>query len=87
MRAGYELTGKIVLSGGLVYARRTLVDGFTGVGGNDNTTTLALGARYAATRTLAFGCDASTASRSASGVGSSAYDSNSIGCFGQLMLD
>lgn len=87
VRAGYELTGKIVLSGGLVYARRTLVDGFTGVGGNDNTTTLALGARYAATRTLSFGCDASTASRSASGVGSSAYDSNSIGCFGQLMLD
>ena len=87
VRAGYELTGKITLSGGLSYARRKLVDGFTGTAGNDNTTTLTLGAHWAATRTLAFGCDAGRESRTASGIGSSDFDSNRLGCFGQITLD
>ena len=87
LRAGYDLTGKITLQGGLAYARRNLVDGFTGAGGSDNTTSLALGARWAATRTLAFGCDAGRESRSASGAGSSDYDNNRFGCFGQITLD
>ena len=87
LRAGYELTGKITLSGVLGYTRRNLVDGFTGVAGNDNASTLAVGARWAATRTMSFGCDASRESRSATGAGSSDYDSNRFGCFGQVLLD
>lgn len=87
LRAGYDLTGKITLQGGLAYARRNLVDGFTGAAGTDNTTSLALGARWAATRTLAFGCDAGRDSRTASGAGSSDYDNNRFGCFGQFTLD
>jgi hypothetical protein len=87
LSAQYELTGKVTLSAGLSYARRTLVDGFTGVGGRDNTTAASVGARWAATRVLAFGCDASRESRSASGVGSSDYDNDRFGCFGSVTLD
>ena len=87
VRAGYELTGKITLNGGVAYSRRNLVDGFTGASGNDNTTSLTLGANWAATRTIALGCNAGRDSRSASGAGSSAYDNNRFGCFGQIMLD
>lgn len=87
VRAGYELTGKINLSAGLGYARRDLVDGFTGISGNDNTTTLSAGATWAALRTLSLGCNASRESRSSSGAGSSSFDSNRFGCFGQFMLD
>jgi hypothetical protein len=87
LRAEYMLTGKVSLTGGLGYAQRDLVDGFTGVTGSDNTTTLSLGARWAATRSLAFGCSASRDSRSASGSGSSEYDNDRIGCFGQFTLD
>ena len=87
VRAGYELTGKINLSAGVAYARRELVDGFTGVSGNDNSTTLSAGATWAAMRTLSLGCNASRESRSASGAGSSSFDSNRFGCFGQFMLD
>ena len=39
LRADYELTGKITLTGRVGYAKRDLVDGFTGATGNDNTTT------------------------------------------------
>lgn len=85
--AEYELSAKVMLSAGLSYARRTLVDGFTGVSGRDNTTAASLGARWAATRVLAFGCDASRESRSASGSGSSDYDSDRFGCFGSVTLD
>ena len=87
VRAGYELTGKINLSAGVAYARRELVDGFTGVSGNDNSTTLSAGATWAAMRTLSLGCNASRESRSASGAGSSSFDGNRFGCFGQFMLD
>ena len=87
VRAAYELTGKINLTAGAAYARRDLVDGFTGVSGNDDTTTLSAGATWAALRTLSLGCNASRESRSASGAGSSSFDSNRFGCFGQFTLD
>jgi Putative beta-barrel porin 2 len=83
----YELTGKVSLTGGLSYSRRNLVEGFTGAAGRDNTTSLALGARWAATRTLAFGCSASRESRSASGSQSGDYDSDRVSCFGSVTLD
>lgn len=87
LRGEYMLTGKISLTAGLGYSRRDLVDGFTGIAGSDNTTRVSLGARWAATRSLAFGCSASRDSRSASGAGSSEYDNDRIGCFGQFTLD
>jgi len=87
VRAGYELTGKINLTGGVGYVRRNLVDGFTGISGNDNTTTVSFGATWAAMRTLSLGCNASRDSRSSSGAGSTGYDSDRVGCFGQFTLD
>jgi hypothetical protein len=85
--AAYELTGKISLTGSLNYTRRFMVDGFTGASGRDNTTGVTIGARWAATRTLAFGCNASRDSRSASGSQSSGYDNDRFACFGSVTLD
>jgi Putative beta-barrel porin 2 len=85
--AGYELTGKISLTGSLSHTRRSVVDGFTGASGRDNTTGVTIGARWAATRTLAFSCNASRDSRSASGSQSSAYDNDRFACFGSVTLD
>ena len=76
-----------MLDAGLAYARRNLVDGFTGIAGNDNTTTLSLGGRWAATRTLSAGCRASHGTRSARGAGSQDYKSDSFSYFGQITLD
>jgi Putative beta-barrel porin 2 len=87
VQADYELTGKIKMNAGVGYARRNLVDGFTAVAGNDNTTSLSLGARWAAMRTLTVGCDISRESRSSGGTGSSDYDNNRFGCFGQFTID
>jgi len=87
VNATYELTGKITMTGGVAYSRRDLIDGFTGVAGNDTTTTVSLGATWAATRTVSLGCHASRDSRSASGAGSTAFDNNRFGCFGQVTLD
>lgn len=83
----YELTGKTELTGGLGYARRSFTDPGTGAAGRDNTTTVAVGVRWAATRTLSLGCDASRDMRRASGTGSSDLDSDRFGCFGSVTLD
>lgn len=85
--ADYEVTGKIGLSAGLSYARRTFVDGFSGASGRDNVTGLTIGARWAVTRSIALGCNAARDSRSASGVGSTDYDNDRFGCFGSVTLD
>ena len=85
--ATYELTGKVGLTGGLSYARRTFADGFTGATGRENTTTASLGARWAATRTVALGCHLSRESRSASGAGSSDMENDRVGCFASLTVD
>ena len=87
VNAAYELTGKIMLDAGLAYARRNLVDGFTGAEGRDNTTTLSLGGKWAATRTVSAGCRASHRTRSARGAGSQDYKSDTFSCFGQVTLD
>ena len=87
VRAGYELTGKITVNGLVGYTRRNLVDGFTGVAGSDNTSSVSLGANWAATRTISLGCTVSRDSRSASGTGSTPSDSDRFGCSGQVLLD
>jgi hypothetical protein len=83
----YELTGKIVVTGAVSSARRDLVDGVTGLTGQDTTNTTSLGARWAATRIVNLGCNVSRDSRSASGVGSTPYDNNRYGCFGSVTLN
>lgn len=85
--AAFELTGKVSLTGEVFAARRSLVDGFTGVTGSDRTSGLALGVRWAVTRTIALGCNAGHDSRSASGAGSTDYDNDRFGCFGSVTLD
>ena len=87
VNAVYELTGKIMVDAGVAYARRNLVDGFTAARGNDNTTTLSLGGRWAATRTISAGCRATHDTRSARGAGSQDYQGNRFTCYGQITLD
>ena len=87
LQASYALTGKIGLTAGLTYTRRTLVDGFTGVAGSDISKLASLGAIWAATRTMSLGCSAGYDSRSATGIGSDSFSNKRFGCFGQFMLD
>jgi len=87
LTADYELTGKIMVTGALSYARRNLVDGFSGASGRDNTTVATIGARWAATRVLSIGCSVGRESRSASGTGSTDLDNDRYGCFGSLTFD
>ena len=87
VKAEYELTGKVGVTGEAFASRRTLVDGFTGVTGRDRLTGLQLGVRWAVTRTIALGCNAAHETRSASGVGSTDYDNDRVGCFGSVLLD
>lgn len=83
----YELTGKILLTGNLGHARRTLVDSLTGSRGRDNTTVATLRADWSATRILTVGCGVGYETRSASAPGLFDYDSNQIGCLGRITLD
>jgi Putative beta-barrel porin 2 len=85
--ANYELTGKIVLAGGLSYARRSLVDSISGRAGSDNTTITSLGADWMATRIITFGCKVGHESRSASGFGSFDYSGSNFGCRGSITLN
>jgi hypothetical protein len=87
IRADYQVTGKVTLTGALGYETRKFVDGFTGETGNDDTNRLSLGVRWEAARRVALGCNASRESRTASGYGSSSFDNDRFGCFAQLTLD
>jgi Putative beta-barrel porin 2 len=87
LSANYELTGKIVLTGALSYARRSLVDSISGRAGNDNTTVTSLGANWAATRIINVGCKVGHETRSASGFGSFDYSGNTFGCLGSVTLN
>jgi hypothetical protein len=85
--ANYELTGKIALTGGLSYARRSLVDSISGGKGTDNTTITSLGANWAATRIISVGCKVGHETRSASGFGSFDYSGSNFGCQGSITLN
>jgi hypothetical protein len=85
--ANYELTGKIVLTGALSYARRSLVDSISGRSGNDNTTVTSLGANWSATRIITVGCRVGHETRSASGFGSFEYSGSNVGCQGSVTLN
>jgi hypothetical protein len=83
----YDLTGKIVLTGNLSHARRSLVDSLTSSKGNDNTTLTSLRADWAATRIVTVGCEIGHESRSASGFGSFDFAGSWFGCLGRVTLD
>lgn len=85
--AGYELTGKIRMTGALSHVRRSLVDSISGARGRDNSTELELGANWAATRTVTIGCSVGHVTRSASGAASSDYDNNTLGCLAAVRID
>lgn len=85
--AGYELTGKIRMTGALAHQRRSLVDTISGGRGRDNSTSLDLGVRWAATRTVGVGCSVGHITRSASGTGSNDYDNNTVGCVASVTID
>jgi hypothetical protein len=87
VNANYDLTGKIVMTGSLSYAQRSIVDALSGNKGRDNTTIAKIGARWAATRIITIGCDVGHETRSASGVGSFDYSGSNVGCVGQVTLD
>jgi hypothetical protein len=87
VNADYDLTGKIILSGSVGHAQRSLVDSLTKGKGKDNTTTTKLGARWLATRIITVGCNIGHETRSASGFGSYDYSSSNFGCLGQVALD
>jgi hypothetical protein len=87
LSANYGLTGKIVLTGGLSYARRSLVDSISGRSGSDNTTVTSLGADWSATRIITVGCKVGHESRSASGFGSFDYSGSNFGCLGSISLN
>jgi Putative beta-barrel porin 2 len=85
--ANYELTGKILLTGALSHARRSLVDSISGGKGNDNTTLTSLGANWMATRIITVGCKVGHESRAASGFGSFDYSGSTFGCLGSITLN
>jgi Putative beta-barrel porin 2 len=83
----YELTGKIIATGGVAYAKRKLVEGFTGAVGRDNTTTLSAGLAWAATRTITAGCGTSYETRSGSGTGTADFDATRVNCYASVTID
>jgi hypothetical protein len=87
LSANYELTGKIVLTGALSHARRSLVDSVSGRDGRDNTTVTSLGANWLATRIITVGCRVGYETRSASGFGSDDYSGSNFGCIGSVTLN
>jgi hypothetical protein len=83
----YDLTGKIVLTGNLSHARRSLVDALTNAKGRDNTTLAALRADWSVTRIVTVGCEVGYETRSASGFGVFGYDGSRVGCLGRVTID
>lgn len=81
LSVGYELTGKIQLSGD---ARRS--NGSFGNGGSDKATNLSFGARYLPTRAITLACNLSRDSRDISGTSQRNVTANTAGCSAQLTL-
>ena len=87
LRASYELTAKFSLSVGLTGTQRNFVDGTSGVSSSDRTESVTLGARWAATRTVALVCSGVNEVRASSSTRLPSYTSNRFGCSGQISLD
>src|SRR5439155_17762867 len=93
VQADYEATAKIKLTGNLGRTHRSLV-GISGLtllaeSGSDDTTTAALGVRYAPTRNIQLGCDWSRETRTVSSSAmtlSYPYRDHVYSCLGQILL-
>lgn len=95
LQADLEVSAKIAVTGGVQVARRSLTRDTVAVAdgnslgisnGRDNTTSLSLGARWAPTRAILAGCDASNERRKASGELSFNLKDTTLSCYGQLTL-
>lgn len=92
VQAVYLATAKTQLQLGASHARRSLVtrlDGIAGstvLEGSDRVTQWQIGPTWQPSRGLQFGCDLTHERRSARGVGSSPYRSNSASCYGQFTM-
>lgn len=94
LRAAWELSPKLGVTGGLGYARRTLDNGFITGGtlssGKDNTKSANLGLRYLPLRNAELGCGVNWEDRSVSAAGASSltypYSATSYNCSGQIFL-
>ena len=90
LTATWAATAKIDVDVGWRYTQRLLDssrNGTAGVQGNDDTTALTLGARYAPIRNLDLGCSLALERRSVSNNAltlSFPYSGNTLGCFGQF---
>lgn len=88
----YDLSAKVGLTASAGYAHRALEDTLR-VGtlarptaGSDNTTTLALGGRWAPLRSVQLGCDLSAERRTTRGDLTLPLSGNSVSCYGQFVL-
>lgn len=92
LQSSYQASSKIVLTAGLTYADRKLVQTVDNpfvpirAEGRDRTTVLALGARWTPLRNTALGCDYSNENRRASGPLVGNLTGNTFGCYGQITL-
>lgn len=83
--ADYDLSAKIALNASVEHLRRSFDSTRFALTGSDRTTVLALGARWLPTRAIQVGCNLGYDTRSVSQVGNP-YSSNSLGCYGQFIL-
>jgi hypothetical protein len=82
--AVYDLTGKIVLTADVSTARRDLVNVLSAASGKDTTNRVSLGAKWAAMRNVAVGCQVGREQRSGD---STDYTNDRFGCYVQATLD
>ena len=89
----YDYSAKIAVNAFITQAQRDLGRSFSQGGstiverGSDNSTTLGLGAKWSPTRSLQLGCDISADQRRSNNpVLSTSLSANSLGCFGQFVL-
>ncbi len=87
LRATFDASGKVEVSAALAWAQRGFVDGATAASSSDKNQSLTVGARWAATRTLAMTCAATRDERTGSSVNLPSYVGNRVGCTAQLSLD
>jgi hypothetical protein len=93
MAVGYELTAKTALNAALTASHRRLeqtanVSGLAVVtaSGSDATTTLSIGARWTALRSVQLGCDVMRDQRAAQGGLSQDYRASVVSCYGRFTL-
>lgn len=84
--SNYQLSAKVLIQGGLSFARRTLSDP-VGNTSSDRTTSVSLGVAWNPTRVLVLGCNAARDERSSSSALSSDAHGNSFSCYGQVLLN